>query len=282
MTAIDYEAEYNNRARVPEHVEIFALWHRDAEAYRAQARNAKLGLSYGPSPRQIMDLFPAANDGPQTPLMLFIHGGWWRSFHPDDFSHMAAGPNANSVTVAVVGYDLCPAVSIADILGQMRAAALYLWRERRQRMLVAGHSAGGHLSACLTATEWKTLDPSAPDDLVPAGYAISGLFDLAPLMQTSMNADLKLTAESARALSPIFWRVPAGRTLDAVVGGNESSEFLRQSQIIADAWQGKAQTRYEAVAGKNHFDVLDALVEPDSAMTRRVVALARQAQAIAL
>jgi arylformamidase len=281
VAAVDYEAEYNNRARVPEHVEIFARWHRDAEVYRAQARNAKLGLSYGPSPRQIIDLFPAANDGPQTPLVLFIHGGWWRTLDPREFSHMAAGPNANGVTVAVVGYDLCPAVSIADIVGQMRAAALYLWRERRQRMLVAGHSAGGHLSACLTATEWQALDPGAPNDLVPAGYAISGLFDLAPLMQTSMNADFKLTEQSARALSPIYWHVPAGRTLDAVVGGNESAEFLRQSRIIADAWQGKAQTRYEAVAGKNHFDVIEALADPNSAMTRRVVELARQVQAIA-
>lgn len=149
--------------------------------------------------------------------------------------------------------------------------------------MVAGHSAGGHLAACMLATDWKTLAPDAPADLVPAAYAISGVFDLAPLTQVSVNADLKLDEKSARACSPLYWPVPAGRVLDAVVGGIESGEFLRQSKTIADAWrQGMVQTRYEAVPGKNHFDVIDALGEPDSAMTRRVVELARRLQAMAL
>jgi arylformamidase len=283
MPAINYEVEYDNRARVPEHVEIFARWNEEARAYRARARAAQIGLSYGPSPRQTIDLFPAENDGPTTPLALFIHGGWWRTLHPDQFSQMAAGPNAQGVTVAVAGYDLCPSVSIAAIIEEMRAACLYLWRQRRQRIMVYGHSAGGHLAACLVGTDWKTLAPDAPNDLVPAGYSISGVFDLSPLTQISVNADLKLDAQSARACSPLTWPVPAGRTLDAVVGGIESSEFLRQSKAIAEAWrQGMAETRYEAIPGKNHFDILDALTDPDSAMTKRVVALARQVQAMPL
>lgn len=281
--SINYEVEYDNRARVPEHVEIFARWHRDAEAYRKAARNAELKLKYGPSARQTIDLFPARDDGPKTPLVLFVHGGWWRTLHPDEFSHLAGGPNAHGVTVAVAGYDLCPQVSIATIIEQIRAACLYLWKKRKQRIMVAGHSAGGHLAACMLATDWKTLAPDAPADLVPAAYAISGVFDLAPLTQVSVNADLKLDEKSARACSPLYWPVPAGRVLDAVVGGIESGEFLRQSKTIADAWrQGMVQTRYEAVPGKNHFDVIDALGEPDSAMTRRVVELARRLQAMAL
>jgi arylformamidase len=283
MAAINYEVEYDNRARVPEHVDIFARWHRDAEAFRAGAKSAEIGLSYGPSPRRTIDIFPAANDGPATPLALFIHGGWWRTLAPSEFSHLAGGPNAHGVTVAVAGYDLCPSVSIGDIVEQMRAACLYLWRKRRQRIMVFGHSAGGHLSACMLATEWKTLDPAAPNDLVPAAYAISGVFDLTPLTQVSVNADLKLTDATARALSPIYWPVPAGRVLDAVVGGIESGEFLRQSKTIADAWrQGMVETRYEAVPGKNHFDVIDALADPGSAMTKRVVELARKVQGMAL
>lgn len=281
--AINYEVEYDNRARVPEHVDIFARWHRDAEAFRSAARSAEFKLKYGPSPRQTIDLFPASGDGPRTPLMLFVHGGWWRTLHPDEFSHLAAGPNAHGVTVAVAGYDLCPQVSIATIIEQIRAACLFLWRKRRQRIMVCGHSAGGHLAACMLATDWKTLDPSAPADLVPAAYAISGVFDLAPLTRISVNADLKLDDKSARACSPLYWEVPAGRSLDAVVGGIESDEFLRQSRIITEAWrQGMAETRYEAVPGKNHFDVLDALGDPDSAMTRRVVELAQKTQAITL
>lgn len=280
MAAINYEVEYDNRARVPEHVEIFARWQRNAEAYRAQSKKAEIGLAYGPSPRQTIDLFPADNDGPAAPLALFVHGGWWRTLDPSQFSHMAAGPNAQGVTVALAGYDLCPNVSIATIVDEIRAACLYLWRKRRQRIMVFGHSAGGHLAACMLATDWKALDPTAPADLVPAAYSISGVFDLAPLTHISINQDLKLDDTSARALSPLYWPVPAGRTFDAVVGGIESAEFLRQSKSIAEAWrQGMAQTRYEAVPGKNHFDVIEALGEPNSAMTNRVVELARQVQA---
>ena len=189
-------------------------------------------------------------------------------------------PTRTASTVAVVGYDLCPTVSIATIIEQMRAAVLTLWHTHKKRVMVYGHSAGGHLSACLVATEWTTLDPSAPNDLVPAAYAISGVFDLAPLTQVSQNADLKLDDKSANDASPLYWQVPIGRTLDAVVGGIESSEFLRQSKTIADVWQGSAQTRYEEIAGANHFTVLDPLTDANSAMTRRVVDLARQTQAI--
>jgi len=280
--SVDYEVEYNNRARVPEHPEIFARWLSEADAYRKASPKVELGLKYGPSPRQTLDIFPAANDGPDTPLALFIHGGWWRSLGPESFSQMAKGPNANGVTVAVAGYDLCPQVSIADIVGQMRAAGLFLWHKYRKRFVVYGHSAGGHLTACLAATDWTTVAPAPPADLVPAGYAISGVFDLDPLTKITVNADLKLTEKTAHDLSPLYWDVPPGRLLDAVVGADESAEFLRQSKTIAEAWrQGLATTRYEAAPG-NHFTVIDPLTDANSAMTRRVVALACKVQAEAL
>jgi arylformamidase len=278
---IDYEKEYDNRARVPEHPAIFERWNAETAAYRAQSPGAQLGISYGPSPRQTIDLFPGQDAKADAPLAMFIHGGWWRALDPKMFSQMAKGANAHGVSVAVVGYDLAPTVSIATIIEQMRAACLLLWRTHKKRIMVYGHSAGGHLAACMTATQWKTLAPDAPDDLVPAAYAISGVFDLAPLTKISINADLKLTDKSAHDASPLYWHVPAGRALDAVVGGIESAEFLRQSRIIADGWrQSGAQTRYEEIAGANHFTVLDPLTDPDSAMTRRVVELAKQMQGI--
>jgi arylformamidase len=280
---IDYEVEYDNRARVPEHPEIFARWERETAAYRTAAPGAQLGLSYGPSPRQTVDLFPGKDAKADAPLAMFIHGGWWRTLSPTMFSQLAKGLNAHGVTVAVVGYDLAPTVSIATIIEQMRAACLYLWRNHKKRIFVYGHSAGGHLAACMAATDWKTFDPSAPSDLVPAAYAISGVFDLAPLTQVSQNADLRLTDKTAQDASPLYWKVPAGRTLDAVVGGIESSEFLRQSKIITDTWRDAgATTRYEEIAGANHFTVLDPLTEPDSAMTKRAVELAKQVQGMAL
>ena len=276
---IDYEAEYNNRARVPEHPEIFARWARDAELFRAEALKdgrAELGLSYGDTPRQTVDLF-LPKSGADAPLAMFIHGGWWRSLDPSFCSHAARGPSARGIAVAVVGYDLCPNVSIADIIEQMRRACAYLWQRFDRRMLVYGHSAGGHLAAAMVATEWRSFYPKAPADLVPAGYSVSGVFDLTPLTGVSVNADLRLDAASARAVSPAFWPIGSGRTFDAVVGGLESNEFKRQSQLIAQAWrQGGAQTRYEEIAGTNHFTVIELLADPQSAMTARAAELAQQ------
>jgi arylformamidase len=266
---------------VPEHPEIFARRVRAAAAYRATARGAELGVAYGPSPRQIIDLFPAHDDGANAPLAMFIHGGGWRALDPSSFSQMAAGANAHGVTVAVAGYDLCPQVSVATIIEQMRAACLWLWRRRHQRIFVYGHSAGGHLAACLLATAWKALAPDAPADLVPAAYAISGVFDMTPLLHVAQYEVLRLDDKSARAVSPLFWRVPAGRVLDAVVGSEESSEFIRQTRAIVEYWRrGMVETRYGEIAGANHFTVIDPLSHADSAMTKRVVELAKQAAAV--
>ncbi len=275
--AIDYEAEYNNRVRVPEHVEIFARWTREAAAYRERMKaeeNAELALAYGPSPRQKVDLFFPDATG-HTPLALFVHGGYWRSLDSSMHSHLAAGLNARGVAVAVAGYDLCPQVTIGQIVNQIRTACLFLWRRFGQRLMVYGHSAGGHLAACMVATDWKKLDPKAPLDLVPAGYAISGLFDLTPLMSTAMNADLRLDDNEVARMSPLYWPVTRGRVFDAVVGGLESAEFLRQSRILADGWKAKGvETHYEEVAGANHFTVVEPLSDPNSAMTARCAALA--------
>ena len=277
MAAIDWEVEYNNRARVPEHSEIFARWQRDAAAYRGETTKqgrAEIGLKYGPSARQTIDLFkPRA--GESGPLAVFLHGGYWRSLDPSSFSQLARGLNGRGVTIAVAGYDLCPQVSIAEIIRQTQAACLYLWKRFGRRVMVSGHSAGGHLAACMVATDWKALDAAAPADLVPAGYAISGVFDLTVLLHLETNADFRLDEAEARRVSPLFWQVERGRVLDAVVGGNESSEFLRQSKVIADTWRAKgAETRYDAIPGMNHFTICDAMTDPDSAMTKRLVELA--------
>src|SRR5471030_2620872 len=232
--AIDLEAEYNNRARVPEHPAILAQMDIYAAAYRAISPKAELGLNYGPSERQVIDMFPARAGADRAPLAMFIHGGYWRTNHWSSYSHMAASLNTHGIDVAVTGYDLCPQVTIATIIDQMRAACLFLWRKRKQRMMVFGHSAGGHLTACMVATDWKKIASDAPADLVPSGYAISGVFDLTPLTKVSMNGDLRLSDVEAEQVSPLFWPVPPGRVFDAVVGGAESDAFRWQSRVIAD------------------------------------------------
>jgi arylformamidase len=272
MTEIDYEAEYNNRARVLKHLQIFARWATDSASYRdrlSASRQAR--ISFGPTAREVIDLFDVR---PGAPLAVFIHGGWWRNFEPSLFSHVAAGLNAHGIGVAVPGYNLCPQVRIADIVDEMRRALVALWRRYGQRMLVLGHSAGGHLTAVLLATDWPALDDAMPADVVAAGYAISGVYDLAPLVGVSVNQDLRLDEDSAREMSPVLWPAPRGRVLDAVVGARDSNEFLRQSRVIADVW-GKAgvATRYEEIAGADHFTVLDPLTDPSSAMVARLLTL---------
>jgi arylformamidase len=268
---IDYEAEYNNRARVPEHPSVIAGWARDAEAYRVFQRHALHRISYGPSARNTIDVFPARNQGD---TVVFIHGGYWQALDASFFSHLAAGLNAHGVAVAIPSYDLCPQVSIDDIIAQMRDAARALAPLSR-RLVVSGHSAGGHLAACLLATDWRSVDAALPHDLVRAAYAISGLFDLAPLIETSINNALRLDKASAGRASPLFWPPPSHGSLDAVVGENESAEYFRQSRTIVEAW-GRAglNTGFGELSGANHFTAIAPLADPDSPMTRRLKELA--------
>jgi arylformamidase len=268
---IDYETEYNNRARVPEHPSLIAGWARDAQAYRESGQNLFHAISYRPGARNTIDVFPSRNEGA---VVVFIHGGYWQALDGSFFSHLAAGLNAHGLSVAIPSYDLCPQVSIDDILAQMRMAARELARLGR-RLVVSGHSAGGHLAACLMATDWRSVDPVLPQNLVKAAYAISGLFDLGPLVKTSINNALGLDAAAAERLSPVFWQPPAHGTLDAVVGADESAEYFRQSRMIVDAWrQAGIETRFAEVPGANHFTAIAPLADPNSAMTRRLLELA--------
>jgi arylformamidase len=266
---IDYEAEYNNRARVPEHPALIAGWARDAQAWReSQGFHT---ISYGPGARHTIDVFPSRSKGD---LVVFIHGGYWQALDGSFFSHLAAGLDAHGVGVAIPSYDLCPQVSVGDIIVQMRMAARALAPHSR-RLVVSGHSAGGHLAACLMATDWRSVDPVLPKDLVKAGYAISGLFDLGPLVKTSINNALRLDEAAAGRLSPLFWQPPAHGTLDAAVGGDESAEYFRQSRMIVDRWsQAGIETRFVEVPGANHFTAIAPLADPESPMTQRLRELA--------
>lgn len=274
MTSLDLEAEYNNRARVPEHPGIIAGWKESAAAFRALHKNAELGIAYGPSARQTLDIF-WPDEKREAPLALFIHGGYWQALDPSFFSHLAKASNANGIALALCGYDLCPQVRVAEIVEQVRSSALFLWKRHARRILACGHSAGGHLTACLLATDWKKYDADAPEDLVPSGLSISGLFDLTPLVPTTINNALKLDEAEATRNSPLHWLPPGKCVLDAWVGGAESSEYLRQSRTAAEEWAKRgAQTAYREIAGANHFTVLDALGDSRTEISQRLAALA--------
>jgi arylformamidase len=268
---VDYEVEYNNRARVPENPALIAGWARDAASYRAQ--HAPRVMAYGPGARHTIDFFSGDGDGP---IVVFIHGGYWQALDSSFFSHLAGGLNAHGISVAIPSYDLCPDVTVGRIIEQMRMAAREL-APLGQPLVISGHSAGGHLAACLLATDWPTLDASLPKDLVAAAYAISGLFDLGPLVETSINKALHLDHAAARAVSPLFWNAPSRGSLDAVVGGNESAEYFRQSGTIVERWGAAGiATRFGTVAGANHFTAIAPMADPNAPMVLRLKELARR------
>jgi arylformamidase len=266
---VDYEAEYNNRARVPENPAIIAGWAKDATLYRE--RHAPRRIDYGSGARQHIDLFSGDSD---RPIVVFIHGGYWQALDGLFFSHLARGLNAHGISVAIPSYDLCPDVSVEDIIEQMRAACGEL-AQLRSSLVVSGHSAGGHLAACMLATDWPTYDASLPSGLVTAAYAISGLFDLEPLVETSINKALRLDHAAAKAASPLFWNSPGRGSFDAVVGENESAEYFRQSKSIVERWgEAGVATRFVAIPGVNHFTAIAPLADPNSPMVLRLKALA--------
>ena len=270
---IDHEAEYNNRIRIAEYPAIIARW-RSVSAADRQAARAELDRPYGPGDRQRYDLYRAgARD---APLVVYLHGGYWQLGSRQDTAFVAHAFNAAGIDIALPSYSLCPEVTVLQIIDEIRRCVIALWDATGKRPVVAGHSAGGHLTAAMLATDWGKL-PGVPRDLVRAGCAISGVFDLAPLIPTTMNNALRLDAAAAAEASPIFWRPPpAGTTLVAALGADETPEFHRQSHAIHQRW-GSAGVITEVlpIAGANHFTVVDELTRPDSALLARIVALAR-------
>jgi arylformamidase len=239
-----------------------AGWQRDAAAFRAAHADKELDCAYGPTPRQALDLFwPEA--GREAPIALFLHGGYWQALDRSWFSHMAAGLVAHGVGVAVASYDLCPNVTLPMLVEQVRGAAAWLYRHTGSKIFAYGHSAGGHLTAMLMATDWHARDPVLPADMVPCGLAISGLFNLLPLLETNINDGLRLDRALATELSPIHLPRPAGR-LHAVVGGAEGVEYETQSRMIAEVWGGT----WESLPGEDHFTILAGLPQRDSALVQ--------------
>jgi arylformamidase len=262
---MDLQAEYDNGAKVPSYPAIAERWLRDAASFRSAHSHAELGLPYGPGERQALDLFwPSAKR--EGPMAVFVHGGYWQRSHRLAFSHLARGLLAHGVAVAMPSYDLCPSVSLAALVEQVRESVAFLHRRLGGRFLAMGHSAGGHLAAMLMASDWPSRH--APQDLVPAAMPISGLFDLTPLIETTINAALGLDGAEARRLSPVLLPPPGGR-IHAYVGGEEGCEYTRQSRSIAEAWGGT----WASLPGLHHFSIVEQLQDPGSAMVAKALEL---------
>ncbi|MCW5611888.1 MAG: alpha/beta hydrolase [Rubrivivax sp.] len=265
------EAQYNNRARVPEHPQVLASWAEASALARAKSAGAQFDIAYGDGAGETLDVFPPAAPAPATgaPVLMFIHGGYWRSLDKADHSFVAPALNAAGALVVVPNYALCPAVNIEHIALQMTRALAWTWRHAARfggdpaRIALAGHSAGGHLAAMLLSCRWKEVDADLPAQPVSGALAISGLYDLEPLRHTpSLQADLRLTPAAVARLSPAFFPRPKGPKLYATVGLDESDEFLRHNRLIRDVWGPTAVPVCETLPGCNHFTVLNRLADP--------------------
>ena len=268
--------EYNNRARVPGNEQLHAAHVAQSHEVRRTARYL-LDLPYGSSPNERLDLFPASTEG--GPLLVFIHGGYWRSRSRTEYAWLTPAYTARGVNVALIDYDLAPMVSIDTIVLQTLRAIECLWRAAEEhrydasRIVVAGHSAGGHLTAMAMSALWPVWDPDLPADLVKGGVAISGIYDLEPIRHASfLNVDLQLDAQSAFRLSPAWMPAASKAALITCVGGDESDEFKRQNALLGERWRSALLADIPA-PGRNHFTVLDALADPTHALFKGTLGL---------
>lgn len=260
------EAQYNNRARVPDHAQVLARW-AQASALVRERSVARLDVPYGDGPGELLDLFPT--EAPAAPVLVFIHGGYWRALDKSDHSFVAPSFTADGALVVVVNYALCPAVTVEHIVMQLVRALVWVWRHAAahggdpSRITLVGHSAGAHLAAMLMSCRWKQVADDLPAQPVTGALAISGLYDLEPLrLAPFIQADLQLTPASVARLSPAFFPRPKSGKLFAAVGLEESDEFIRQNRLIRDVWGPTAVPVCETVPRSNHFTVLNSLVDP--------------------
>lgn len=264
-----YDSQYNNRARIPEHMAILQHWF-DSSAQARLALPCELDVPYGPAASERLDIFrPAAARA--APVLVYLHGGYWRALDKKDQSFVAT-PFVNAGALVVLpNYALAPAVTVRHIVMQMVRAIAWVHRHiaayggNPQRVVVAGHSAGGHLAAMMLACRWPQVHADLPPQLLHAALSISGVFDVEPLRHAPfLSADLRLGPAQARLLSPALMPAPAQGHLVSVVGGDESEEFHRQNQLIRQAWGRRVVPVCEAIPGRNHMDVLNTLAEPGS------------------
>jgi arylformamidase len=274
-----YERMYNNRARVPEHPAVFARWTQDSAAARA-AGPCELDVAYGGGEREKLDVFPAEHAA--APVLVFIHGGYWRSLDKADHSFVAPAFTRDGACVVIPNYTLCPATTIPQIALQLARALAWTWHNiarfggDRRRITVAGHSAGGQLAAMMLACMWAQVDAGLPRDTVRSALAISALHDLEPIMKTpSLQSVVQLTPQQVAQASPARLPAPRHGTLYSVAGGEESAEYHRLNRLVQEAWGTRRVPICETLEGLNHFTVVDALVEPSHRLHQLALDLLR-------
>ena len=256
------DAQFNNRLRVPEFAQHFQRWQQDSAA--ARQGNCVLDVAYGATKAETLDIFPATNGKRIAPVVVFIHGGYWRSLDKADHSFIAPA-FTNEACVVIPNYPLCPLVTIEQLVLTQVQALAWVYRHIAQyggdasRITVLGHSAGGHLAAMLLACQWQLVASDLPKCLVRNALSLSGLHDLEPLMHSPfIQGDLRLTASQVSRCSPAKFPAPEGKLI-ALCGAEESDEFIRQNALMQTTWGKTCVSHCETLPSLNHFSVLEAL-----------------------
>jgi arylformamidase len=249
-------------------------WTQDSAAVR-QSVDCKIDVAYGAGDKEKLDIFTAAKSTKTraASVLIFIHGGYWRSLDKADQSFLAPAFTESGSCVVIPNYSLCPAVTVSDIVLQLVKAVAWVYKNidkyggDPQRITVAGHSAGGHLVAMLLSCLWQKFDKTLPTDVVKNALSISGLFEMeTPMHSPYLQDSLHLTVAEVKRISPAWMPAPKQGKLYSVVGGDESPEFLRHNQLIQDAWGKSAVPVCEQLPGLNHFTVLESLCQPESGL----------------
>lgn len=266
------DAAYDNTgavgvARRDAHV---AGWTARSDAFR-RAHPGRLDLRYGAGPRQRLDVFPCGRPG--APILAYIHGGYWQRNDKEPYAFVGEALLPAGVSLALVEYTLAPAARLTDIVGEIRAAVAWLVEHAAElggdprRVLVAGHSAGGHLAAL-----------AMDDARVAGGLAISGIYDLEPIRLGALNEKLGLDEAEARRWSPLLHLPARAAPLVVAVGLGELPELVRQSADYAAAWQARGLPgRYLPVPSHDHFSILEELARPGGRLLAAALELARTA-----
>ena len=276
--------QYNLRRRVADAAEHVA----DREAASARVRGAvacRTDIAYGADPAERLDLFPPPAPSPAPaaappPALIYIHGGYWQVSDKFDTSFVAPAIGAAGIAFISLNYGLAPAVGMDRIVGQIRSAIAWVWRNAadlgidRDRIAVAGHSAGGHLAAMAAATDWLAVAPDLPADPIKAACGISGLYDLEPIRLCYLNEALGLDADSARRNSPVALAPRISGPILLAVGGDETDEYHRQQTALVGSWRERgAEIRELVVLGAHHYSIIRVLADADSSLCHAVCGL---------
>lgn len=275
----ELEKGYDVRMLRDDFPQIIEGWSERSVAFREKAET-RIDCEYDTGPQDKLDLFYCGL--PDAPLFVFIHGGYWQRGDKSIYSFVAEPFVETGVDVALVGYQLCPHADMGSIVGQIRKALIWLWRNAgavgisQNRINLSGHSAGGHLTGVGLAMAWRRFGDDLPADLVKAGIPISGLFQLDPLRQTTINDALGMDADVARDNSPQNMRPATDAPILVALGGAETSQFHWQSDQFVECWSEHLPLiEKHAEPGVDHFDVVNRLAQADSAIFKKVRAWLR-------